>query len=36
LDYFNFVDSSSIKDEHVKKREKTMKKYNKERAKERK
>lgn len=36
LDYFNFVESSKIKDDNVKKREKTMKKINKERAKARK
>lgn len=36
LDYFNFVETSKIKDDNVKKRAKTMKKYNKQRVKERK
>lgn len=36
LDYFNFVESSKIKDDNVKKREKAQKKFNKERAKQRK
>ena len=36
LDYFNFIESSKIKDDNLKKREKTLKKYNKQRVKERK
>ncbi len=36
LDYFNFVESSKVKDDFVKEREKTLKKYNKQRVKERK
>ena len=36
LDYFNFVESSKIKDDNVKKRAKAQKKFNKERAKQRK